>query len=251
MTTHRLITRGDFLRCAGTVALLTGFPQARAAAQTKDGFESDLALELAAAPRHVQLRAGPATRVWAYRARVLKGNPASVQERSDSYLGPTLRTHRGQKLHIDFVNRLDEPSIINWRGLHVPRTHDGCHAMRLHHANGTATNSRCVIAQALTGITRWPLTTRLSRCISDLPGRCWSATMKSRPCPCRVVNMMCRSHQLDMALNDLRHQPLHSSNTYRGDLMQHFGTTSSVYSARLVVSARPGFHTRGQRLGSP
>lgn len=121
MTTHHLVTRRGSLHYAGlgAAALLTGLPSVGATAQT-DGFEPDLALELTAAPRSVALRPGPATQVWSYRARVLKGDPASVQTWPGAYLGPILHVHRGQKIRIDFVNQLNEASIVNWHGLHVP-----------------------------------------------------------------------------------------------------------------------------------
>lgn len=56
---------------------------------------------------------------------MLKGDPTSVQALPDSYLGPILRLRRGQKVRIDFVNRLDQPSTVHWHGLHVPDTMDG------------------------------------------------------------------------------------------------------------------------------
>jgi FtsP/CotA-like multicopper oxidase with cupredoxin domain len=48
-----------------------------------------------------------------------------VQALPDSYLGPILRLRRGQKVRIDFINRLDQPSTVHWHGLHVPDTMDG------------------------------------------------------------------------------------------------------------------------------
>lgn len=123
MTTNRSITRRDFLRYAGigSAALLFGLPKFGAAAiPTKSGFEPDVWLALSATPRAIALRSGPATRVWSYRARVLKGDPASVEAWPGGYLGPILHARRGEKLRVDFVNHLDEPSIVNWHGLHVP-----------------------------------------------------------------------------------------------------------------------------------
>ncbi|TAN04984.1 MAG: multicopper oxidase family protein [Rhodanobacteraceae bacterium] len=121
-TTNHLITRRDFLRYAGAgaAALLAGWPELRAAAPPAGGFEPDLWLDLAAAPQKVGLRAGPATPVWAYRPRVLKGDPASVEMMPGGYLGPILRVQRGQKLRIDFLNHIGQPSIVNWHGLHLP-----------------------------------------------------------------------------------------------------------------------------------
>ncbi len=130
MANHEAITRRDFMSDVGmgTAALLAGLPQAQAAPGmpgASDTFEPDVALELIALSRRVSLRPGRATSVWSYQSRVLKGDPASVQALPDSYLGPILRLQRGQKVRIDFVNRLDQPSTVHWHGLHVPDTMDG------------------------------------------------------------------------------------------------------------------------------
>ncbi len=130
MTNHEFLTRRDFMNGVGmgTAALLAGLPQAQAAPGMQgasDAFEPDLALELIARPRNASLRPGRATSVWSYQSRMLKGDPASVQALPDSYLGSILHLRRGQKVRIDFVNRLDQPSIVHWHGLHVPDTMDG------------------------------------------------------------------------------------------------------------------------------
>lgn len=130
MTNHESLTRRDFMNGVGmgTAALLAGLPQVEAAPamqSASDTFEPDVALELIALPRSVSLRPGRATSVWSYQSRVLKGDPASVQALPDSYLGPILRLRRGQKVRIDFINRLDQPSTVHWHGLHVPDTMDG------------------------------------------------------------------------------------------------------------------------------
>ena len=120
-------TRRDLLHYAGagSAALLGGLPAVRAFAQASGTFNPDLTLELRAAPNSVALRPGAATSVWSYQARVLKGDPASAQPLPGSYLGPILRVRRGQKLRIDFINDLDQASIVHWHGLHVPDTMDG------------------------------------------------------------------------------------------------------------------------------
>lgn len=119
--------RRDFLGAASlaAAALMAGLPLAPARAKgqqesTEGAFEPDLALELTARPRNLALRSGSTTAAWSYDAKVLKGDALSVLAHPDSTLGPTLHVHRGQKIRIDFVNELDEPSIINWHGLHVP-----------------------------------------------------------------------------------------------------------------------------------
>lgn len=127
MTTNHLINRRSFLRYAGlgSTALLLGLPEPSTATQIHNSFEPDLWIELTAAPNSAALRPGLATNVWSYRARVLKGDPASVHVLHGSYLGPTLHVQRGQKLRIDFLNQLDQASNVHWHGLHVPDTMDG------------------------------------------------------------------------------------------------------------------------------
>ena len=119
--------RRDFLSASGLAAasLMTGLPLAQTWAKSSHGgadgtFEPDLALELTARPQNLALRPGSATAVWSYDAKVLKGDAASVRAHPDSTLSPTLYAHQGQKVRIDFVNELDQPSIVNWHGLHVP-----------------------------------------------------------------------------------------------------------------------------------
>ncbi|MBZ0225114.1 MAG: multicopper oxidase domain-containing protein, partial [Comamonas sp.] len=130
MANHEFLTRRGFMNGVGTgaAALLAGLSHAQAATgmqSASDTFEPDVVLELIALPRSVSLRSGRTTSVWSYQSRVLKGDPASVQALPDSYLGPILRLRRGQKVRIDFINRLDQPSTVHWHGLHVPDTMDG------------------------------------------------------------------------------------------------------------------------------
>ncbi|HEU0197590.1 MAG TPA: multicopper oxidase family protein [Nevskiaceae bacterium] len=120
----RRINRRDFLRYVGVgsaTVLLGGFPATHAIAHSSaDASPPDVWIELTAAPQAVALRPGPATNVWSYHARVLEGDPSSVQAWPGGYLGPILRVARGQRLRVDFVNHIDKPTIVNWHGLHVP-----------------------------------------------------------------------------------------------------------------------------------
>lgn len=122
MTTKHPITRRDFLRYTGvgTAALLLGVPDLRTMARARSVPEPDTWIQLTAASRSVTLRPGSATRVWSYQARVLAGEPTRVQTWPGAYLGPILHLRRGQKVRVDFINHIDEPSIVNWHGLHVP-----------------------------------------------------------------------------------------------------------------------------------
>ncbi len=90
-----------------------------------DAFEPDVELALEAAAGDVQIRSGARTRVWKFSGRVLKGPTTSIQTHVDSFLGPTIRLRKGQKVRIRFRNALPEPSIVHWHGLDVPEAADG------------------------------------------------------------------------------------------------------------------------------
>ncbi len=88
-------------------------------------FEPDVELTLIAAPAEVRLRGERATTVWRFRGSVVKGPASALGDPGDSFLGPTLRFVRGQKVRIRFHNQLAEPSIVHWHGLDVPEAADG------------------------------------------------------------------------------------------------------------------------------
>jgi FtsP/CotA-like multicopper oxidase with cupredoxin domain len=88
-------------------------------------FVPDVDLALTAAPGEVPMLPGEATRVWRFTGSVLKGPAGALQTLPNSYLGPTIRVRRGQRVRIRFSNRLPEPSIVHWHGLDVPSAMDG------------------------------------------------------------------------------------------------------------------------------
>ncbi|HEX6019876.1 MAG TPA: multicopper oxidase domain-containing protein [Burkholderiaceae bacterium] len=85
----------------------------------------DVHLELHAGEDAVALRPGAPTRVWRYRATLLRGDPAVLEAMPHSYLGPVIRLRRHQRVRIDFVNDLPESTIVHWHGLHLPAAMDG------------------------------------------------------------------------------------------------------------------------------
>ncbi len=91
----------------------------------KSGFLPDVDIALKAIPATVSLFGGTPTQVWQYSGEVLRGDPGSLQVTPGSYLGPTLRLRKGQKVRIRFTNGLPEDSIVHWHGLHVPAAMDG------------------------------------------------------------------------------------------------------------------------------
>lgn len=85
----------------------------------------DLAVDLTAGPTKLAIFSGTETSVWRYQASVREGNPESVQELSDSYLGPILRVKKGQRIRVRLKNDLSDPTIIHWHGLLIPEEMDG------------------------------------------------------------------------------------------------------------------------------
>ena len=77
----------------------------------------DIELDLYATADDVQIRTGPPTRVWRYRAEVRRGRSDAVLPIEDSYLGPILRFRKGEAVRIHFHNGLAEPSIVHEDGI--------------------------------------------------------------------------------------------------------------------------------------
>ena len=117
-----------FMAGAGTMGLLAGhggglLPSAQAAADSN--FEPDVELALQATVSESPVLPGRPTPVWTFQGRLIKGDAWHLVDSGDSYLGPTIRVRRGQKIRILFYNELPEESIIHWHGLHVPAEMDG------------------------------------------------------------------------------------------------------------------------------
>jgi len=129
-----MINRRQFLKVtgAGAAALASGgitslVKAAAAGALTNpaSNFNPDLDIALKATPAETPVFAGNPTRVWRYRAQLLKGNPASLVHLENSYLGPVIRARTGQKVRIRFTNEVADETIVHWHGLHVPAEMDG------------------------------------------------------------------------------------------------------------------------------
>ncbi|GAA2410051.1 multicopper oxidase domain-containing protein [Actinomadura vinacea] len=66
---------------------------------------------------HLNLRAG--------RTEFLPGKKAATWGVNGSYLGPTLRASRGDRVAIRVANRVDEATSLHWHGMRVPAPMDG------------------------------------------------------------------------------------------------------------------------------
>jgi len=85
----------------------------------------DVEIELIAKKEQISILPGKSTDVWTYQGKLINGKPWNLQNLDGSYLGPTIRVLKGQRIRIHFKNNLDEPSIIHWHGLDVEEKNDG------------------------------------------------------------------------------------------------------------------------------
>ena len=129
-----MISRRQFFQIAGmgTAGLITGGlgsllndQPARAQSKPNRNFIPDLDLALTATPGEVPILPGNLTGVWRFQGNVLKGDPAGLIQPEETYLGPVIRVHKGQKVRIRFTNDIPAVSIVHWHGLHVPAEMDG------------------------------------------------------------------------------------------------------------------------------
>ncbi len=88
-------------------------------------FHPDVEIELTQDIAQVPIFEGPETRVWKVRAKVLKGPASTIENHPETYLAPTIRLKKGQKVRIHLNNNLPAHSILHWHGLHVPANMDG------------------------------------------------------------------------------------------------------------------------------
>jgi len=88
-------------------------------------FSPDIEIALNANQVEIPILVGNPTRVWKYEGEFISGDPSCLQNLEGSYLGPTIRARKGQKVRIHFNNNIQEESIIHWHGLHVPSRMDG------------------------------------------------------------------------------------------------------------------------------
>ncbi|MFO8147629.1 MAG: multicopper oxidase domain-containing protein, partial [Gillisia sp.] len=102
-----------------------GRSSGRVTPEISRNFQPDIDMELNAVQREISILKGPKTKVWVFEGKLIKGNKEVLQTLEGSYLGPTIKVKKGQKIRIRFQNNLPEESIIHWHGMHVPEQFDG------------------------------------------------------------------------------------------------------------------------------
>jgi len=88
-------------------------------------FKADVEIEFISRDAYMPIKSGRKTKVQKYYAKLLKGPKNTLVELEDNYLGPILNYKQGQKVRVYYKNKLTEPSVIHWHGLHVPQSSDG------------------------------------------------------------------------------------------------------------------------------
>ncbi len=129
------IDRRKFISKAGSgAALVMGWPilsscdnsnRSKGSTEATKSFEPDIDLELTAVQSRMAILPGSETNVWHFQGRLIKGDENVLEEVEGSYLGPTIKVRKGQKIRIRFTNSLPEETIVHWHGMHVPEEYDG------------------------------------------------------------------------------------------------------------------------------
>ena len=88
-------------------------------------FHPDVEIELTQSTADISIFKGEKSRVWKVTGKVLKGSSEVVDNNEGTYLAPTLRFKKGQKVRLILNNNLPAQSILHWHGLHVPANMDG------------------------------------------------------------------------------------------------------------------------------
>ena len=136
MNGRKKITRRDFLKYSSfaSALLLSATAGARPFSSLSDtmsntledgGEHADLDMILRAEFDEVPLLSGQMTKVLSYNAEVIRGDSDAVKHIEGSYLGPIINVRKGQRIRIQFQNKIHEKSIVHWHGLHVPEEMDG------------------------------------------------------------------------------------------------------------------------------
>jgi FtsP/CotA-like multicopper oxidase with cupredoxin domain len=88
-------------------------------------FKPDVEFDLFCRSSAVSILPGQQTTVQQYAALLKKGPEGTITDIAGSYLGPLIRLQKGQKVRINLHNKLAEPTVTHWHGLHVPANMDG------------------------------------------------------------------------------------------------------------------------------
>ena len=89
------------------------------------GFVPDIEISLRAIVDTFNFSDDMETPILRYIGELIEGNPNSLVAMPNSFLGPTIRVKRGQKVRVHLINELATKTIIHWHGQHLPEEMDG------------------------------------------------------------------------------------------------------------------------------
>ncbi|MGR8997579.1 MAG: multicopper oxidase family protein [Gammaproteobacteria bacterium] len=113
-----------FLRAMEGMQGLHGMPKLTPN-KASPNFKPDVEFDLFCRPSSVSILPGQQTRVQQYAALLKKGPKETIVDIPGSYLGPLIHLQKGQKVRVNLHNKLTEPTVTHWHGLHVPANMDG------------------------------------------------------------------------------------------------------------------------------
>lgn len=114
----------SFLRAMEGMQGLHGMPKLTPN-KASPHFKPDVEFDLFCRSSSVSILPGQQTLVQQYAALLKNGPEGTITDIAGSYLGPLIRLHKGQKVRINLRNKLAEPTVTHWHGLHVPANMDG------------------------------------------------------------------------------------------------------------------------------
>lgn len=88
-------------------------------------FVPDLEIKLRAIVDDFTFTSDVSTPILRYVGELVEGTSNNLTEVPNSFLGPTIRVKRGQKVRVHLINELATKTIIHWHGQHLPEDMDG------------------------------------------------------------------------------------------------------------------------------
>ena len=113
-----------FLRAMEGMQGLHGMPKLTPN-KANPNYKPDVEFDLFCRSSSVPILPGQQTMVQQYAALLKTGPKETITDIAGSYLGPLIRLQKGQKVRVNLHNKLAEPTVTHWHGLHVPANMDG------------------------------------------------------------------------------------------------------------------------------
>ncbi len=85
----------------------------------------DIVINMNVANSTQQIQAGQATDVLRYTATIHSGPASTLTEIQNSYLGPIISVHTGDRVSVHAQNNMNSETTVHWHGLDIPEDADG------------------------------------------------------------------------------------------------------------------------------